>query len=1273
MYRPAFALLLLLAVLPSWAVAQRPVQESGEAQWIWRPGPRGPEGAAFFRKVFYIKQPVYGQIDIAADERYELYVNGRRMAAGGDWRVLDRHDIKSLLVSGRNVVAIRAQKRGPQGAAGVVARVVLRNAGGTFVSYSTDASWRCTDKELPQWTSVNLDDATWSGAIALGEFGRTPPWHDNVRTTDGSTPGRFKLPRDFRVERVVAPQQTGSLVAMAFDEWGNIIASREGDHLQLIEDRDNDGRFETVKPLNNKIRNCQGILPLNREVFVVGEGPEGAGLYRLTDEDGDREGVAETVTLLLKFQGGMGEHGPHALTLGPDGWIYLLIGNHAGLHAKPSDNSPYRRFYEGDLVGPKYEDPGGHAVGIKAPGGTVVRLTLDGRHVERVAGGLRNPYDICFNQGGELFTYDSDMEWDEGAPWYRPTRLVHVVPSGEYGWRSGWSKWPSYYHDSLPPLLETGRGSPTGLEVYDHTKFPAEYRGALFLCDWTLGRILCIKTQTAHGTYKAASEVFIEGKPLNVTDLAVGPDGALYFCTGGRGTEGGIYRVVYVGDAGPQPKLAGIGRAVRQPQFNSAYARDKIASVQEEMKQEWDRQLGNLVKDVEAQPSDRVRALELMHLYGPFPTPTLLIQLSKDKQFEVRSKAALLMGQHSSDETKARLVELLADNHPTVRRHACEGLVRSQHEPAVEAVLPLLADKDRFVAWAARRVLDQVPVEKWRDDVLKNSSPRIFNHGASVLLAAEPNKATALAVLSAAERVLGGFLNDGDFVDLLRVVQLALHLGHVPPSEVPASLRKQLAQEYPALTSGNADGGRRINRELVRLLVYLQDETVASRFVEQLRSTEPMEDKMHLAVTSRYLARGWTTERRLEVLDFYEKARAIESGHSVSRYLDNIARDFVASFTAEEQDAVLAKATRWPGAALGALITLPPDPGPNMLKRLQELDGRLDNVPGEPARKLQTGIVAVLARSRDEEGMAYLREVYERDPSRRATLAMGLAQSPGGKNWPLLIRSLPILDGDAAIEVLTQLKLVEGGPPRQPAEPTRYVIVCGLRLKENGANHAIELLQHWYGEQPSKPDDRWDAALKAWQTWYAQRFPDSPPAQLPKTSQPSAWNYDSLLTHLSEPETRGDAANGAAVFVKAQCAKCHRFGRIGEGMGPDLSTVNRRFQKREVLESIIYPSHVVSDQYASKIIQTTDGRQLTGIVGEAGPDALNVLLSTGEQTRIKRAEVERMAPSKVSVMPEGLLNELTLQEITDLFEYLYNPDGLGADRVTRQPRDIGRN
>ena len=739
--------LALLALLPAWAAAQRPVQESGEAQWIWRPGAGQAGGTAFFRKAFFIRQPVYGQIDITADQRYELYVNGRRVGSGGNWRVLDRHEIKPYLVSGRNVIAVRAEKPGA-GPAGLVARVILRSAGGTFVSHSTDVTWRCTDRELPRWNGVNLDDSSWPGAVALGELGRTAPWHNNARPADGSAPGRFKLLANFHVERVVGPQQTGSLIAMAFDEWGNIIASREGGHPLLIEDRDSDGRWESVKRLNDKVKNCQGILPLNREVYVVGDGPEGAALYRLTDEDRDRDGVAETVEVMLKFKGGMGEHGPHALTLGPDGWIYVLIGNHAGLHSAPAATSPYRHSYEGDLIQPKYEDPGGHAVGIKAPGGVVARITLDGKHVETVAGGLRNPYDICFNRDGELFTYDSDMEWDEGAPWYRATRLMHVVPGGEYGWRSGWSKWPAYYHDSLPPLLETGRGSPTGLEVYDHTKFPAEYRGALFLCDWTLGRIFCIKAQPAYGTYKATSEVFLEGKPLNVTDLAVGPDGWLYFCTGGRGTEGGIYRVVYTGPIGPQPKLAGIGRAVRQPQFNSAFARDKIATVQEQMGKDWDRQLTNLVHDPDAQIADRVRGLELMHLYGPFPSPTLLIELSREKAFEIRARAAALMGQHANDPAKARLVELLSDPHPTVRRQACEGLVRCQHEPPLEAVLPLLGDKERFVASAARRLLEQVPIGKWRDEVLAAKIARVFNQGAVALLALEPNKPTALSVLN---------------------------------------------------------------------------------------------------------------------------------------------------------------------------------------------------------------------------------------------------------------------------------------------------------------------------------------------------------------------------------------------------------------------------------------------------------------------------------------------------------------------------------------------
>ncbi len=236
-----------------------------------------------------------------------------------------------------------------------------------------------------------------------------------------------------------------------------------------------------------------------------------------------------------------------------------------------------------------------------------------------------------------------------------------------------------------------------------------------------------------------------------------------------------------------------------------------------------------------------------------------------------------------------------------------------------------------------------------------------------------------------------------------------------------------------------------------------------------------------------------------------------------------------------------------------------------------------------------------------------------------------------------------------------KLKLVEGGPPRQ-TESVRQLHPLRAAAQGKRRNHAVELLEHWFDDQHSQPDDRWDVALKGWQIWFAKQYPSSPPAEPPATVQPSTWNFESLLTHLTDPATRGDAARGATVYAKAQCAKCHRFGRVGEAIGPDLSTLSRRFQKREVLEAIVYPSHVISDQYASKAVRTTDGKVFNGIVGQAGPDVVNIFLSSGEAVRIRRSNVEQIAPSRISSMPEGLLNELTLQEITDLFEYLYKPE-----------------
>jgi putative heme-binding domain-containing protein len=185
-----------------------------------------------------------------------------------------------------------------------------------------------------------------------------------------------------------------------------------------------------------------------------------------------------------------------------------------------------------------------------------------------IAAGLRNAYDIDFNADGELFTYDSDMEWDVGLPWYRPTRILHIIPGAEFGFREGCSKWPDYYADSLPAVVNIGRGSPTGVKFGTRSNFPEKYKSAFFVMDWTYGRILAVHIHPKGASYTASNplpsrydidepsasedvEVFVSGKGLPVTDLEFGKDGAMYFTVGGRGTQAGLYRVSYVGSEKP--------------------------------------------------------------------------------------------------------------------------------------------------------------------------------------------------------------------------------------------------------------------------------------------------------------------------------------------------------------------------------------------------------------------------------------------------------------------------------------------------------------------------------------------------------------------------------------------------------------------------------------------------------------------------------------------------------------------------------------------------
>ncbi|MEZ5301743.1 MAG: hypothetical protein R3F11_13995 [Verrucomicrobiales bacterium] len=187
-------------------------------------------------------------------------------------------------------------------------------------------------------------------------------------------------------------------------------------------------------------------------------------------------------------------------------------------------------------------------------GGWIAITDPEGKEWDLFCNGFRNQYDFAFNGDGEIVTYDSDMEWDTGMPWYRPTRINHATSGAEFGWRHGSGKMPPYYADTLPSIVDVGPGSPTGVVSGAGAKFPAKYQRAIYAMDWTYGTMYALHLKPSGSTYEAEKEEFLSGVPLNLSDMVVGPkDGALYFAVGGRNTQSALYRVIYEGDESTAP------------------------------------------------------------------------------------------------------------------------------------------------------------------------------------------------------------------------------------------------------------------------------------------------------------------------------------------------------------------------------------------------------------------------------------------------------------------------------------------------------------------------------------------------------------------------------------------------------------------------------------------------------------------------------------------------------------------------------------------------
>jgi len=821
-------------------------------------------------------------------------------------------------------------------------------------------------------TSLRIDPLSRRGEMLIDSIQLT----DDAQPIPKATPvSEMKIAEGFDVELLYSvPGDTmGSWVCMTPDPKGRLIVSDQYGKLYRVTPPVKGSSDEIkIELISVDVGMAQGLLCAFDSLYVMtnsGDKPR-VGLHRVRDTDGDDQ--YDSAEHLRVLNGGS-EHGPHAIILSQDKKSLIVC---CGNHTLPTEFSSSRvpKIWDEDQLLTRMWDAGGHAVGVMAPGGWIAQVNPDGTDWELLSMGYRNEYDIALNPEGELFTYDADMEWDVGSPWYRPTRVNHATSGSEFGWRSGTGKWPVYYPDSLGSVIDIGPGSPTGITFGTGAKFPAKYQQSLFISDWSYGVIYAVHLTPQGSTYIGEAERFISAAPLPVTDLIINPaDQAMYVTIGGRKTQSGLYRVTYKGAESTAP-----------------------------------------------------------------------VHAADDAGRELRSV-----------------------------RHAIEELHSPDAVDVVAKAWPFLGHADRNIRFAARTAIELQPVVSWQDKALAENTNIDAKLNALLALARCGDKSLQEPLLTSMGHLDTAKLTEDQTLDGLRVLGLCFIRMGEPSRQIAKDVASVLNLSYPSKSP-------RLNRELCRLLVYLNDSEVAAKTLDLLASAPSQEEQIHYVYCLRELKDQWTMEQRAQYFRWFVTSTTFRGGNSFSGFIANIRHEATTRLTEEQKVA--------------------------------------------------------------------LKDVLDAKPT-------------GGEN------------------------LVEAA-----ARPV---------VRE--------------------------------------------------------WRVDDLLADVEAGLTGRDFANGRKMFQVTACFKCHRFAGDGGIVGPELTAVARRYNALTMLEAIIEPSKVISDQYASNIFVMDSGKQIAGRVVNLNTDKIMVcenMLEPGNLTTISQDEIEETLVAKISMMPAALINTLNKDEVLDLIAYL---------------------
>jgi putative membrane-bound dehydrogenase-like protein len=1059
-----------------------------------------------------------------------------------------------------------------------------------------------------------------------------------------------KAPAGFTVSAFAAPPIVNypACVTATHDGVVFVCVDRNGS-LQT------DPRMGYIVRLVDKDRNGQAD---DYTVFATLDSPrgavfDGAALYvshppfvtalRDTDGDGiadDRRTLVRGLGFGLDFRGA--DHTTNGIEMGIDGWLYVAVGDYGFVKATGAD---------------------GHEIQLR--GGGNVRVRPDGSELEIYSRGTRNDYDLAIDPYLNLFARGNT---NDGGGF--DIRMYHFVAGATFGYPT---LFRNFSAEVVPPIADYGTGSGTGMLYVHDAALPAPYGNALYSVDWGRNAVFRHALQPKGSTFAVTQEEFVAvPRP---TDMAVDGSSHLYLASweGGQFRYAGenvgyVARLTHQNAKPPVPvdlatatdavlvELIGSPNLVLSRAAQSAILRRGRSAERLSL---LERQTGGGTLD------GRVAAIfTLKQLAGADATPAL-VKLAAEPAVRAFALRALADRRGElSDAAKPLFVRALADPDPRVRLEAVTGLRRMGATDASTAMLPLAASKDPVISNVAINALVSLSAT---DTAL-----------AAVRGPSDDTAAGALRVLQQLHQptVVTGLisaLSDPTLSARRGAILRALARLHNREGVWRGTLGEWWGTR-PDTTGPYYDPvaweeSARIGGVLLRAL--LESRSGPGAVGDFTRLATDLQRNRVLPPGGAELLTALAADRHASLPDVARTLVGrvrLDLDATTGGLLDRVARAHV-RYRSAVVSMVLAAGPPTPLAS-AILQSAAIDPSLGVELRASAFSALASATGPEPLRTSIDAFASLVAPTLEPpldavwtqfismpahaENVATWRELAETQDVARQRLAFAvllqLAADP-----PALERGARGAGGGRGGGGRGR-----GGPSQAAVETARTEAraIIDAAWKGQAAASVVWAVGRTgavrYRDRVTEMASSPAVAVRDAAAYAIARLD----ALAPKSSSPPTASgpavasipYDELGGRLAN--LAGDAALGSKLFAQQGCTACHTTAAGEPEKGPYLGGILSRYSRGEVIESILRPAAKVAQGFATHSFTTADKRQITGFVVREGQDDVTIRDLTGAETTLRKSEIAARSVSDGSVMPPGLVDGLTLQELSSLLAFL---------------------